>query len=428
MSISERSFHRFRRLASRVSLLALVFSASEVLAQADPLDLGSGAALVDYSSEFSTDWRAQWSALALLDGTVELGWCSHERAPFPHTFVIELGAPHRLDHLTFHNSPDQESRHPGISTRGVEVWTSLQGPGEGFRRVAGGEVARGGSTTFEVEGTVAARWVKILVRSNWGHDAYTELMEVEAKGAPLDPENTPGDLSGVYVGRYGKGELRTTLSDLDGVVTGCYSGRSGGRLSGRSLRRSAELEWRQEVEGGAGLQGALLLVVSDAGELSGLWYGRGSRSNLVGRWTGSRLSAPSGSQAECPAEDLSQSLLRAGQATLYGVRFESDSAVLSSAAEPTLRQVLSVFEQDPGLHLEIAGHTDATASDRHNQVLSRRRAESVRAWLVERGVAADQLVAVGHGESQPVADNGTPQGRRLNRRVEIVVLHGPPAR
>ena len=73
----------------------------------------------------------------------------------------------------------------------------------------------------------------------------------------------------------------------------------------------------------------------------------------------------------------------------------------------------------PAVRLEVAGYTDDTGSRAVNERLSQARAESVRAFLVSAGVPADQLTARGYGPADPIATNGTPAGRALNRRVEL---------
>ena len=70
--------------------------------------------------------------------------------------------------------------------------------------------------------------------------------------------------------------------------------------------------------------------------------------------------------------------------------------------------------------VEIAGHTDSVGTDEYNMGLSLRRAESVRNYLVDKGIPADRLTIRGYGESQPVADNATAEGRFQNRRVELI--------
>ena len=74
------------------------------------------------------------------------------------------------------------------------------------------------------------------------------------------------------------------------------------------------------------------------------------------------------------------------------------------------------------MKVEVAGHTDSIGTDEYNQGLSLRRAEAVRNYLVDKGIAADRLSIKGYGESQPVADNATADGRFMNRRVELIPL------
>lgn len=103
------------------------------------------------------------------------------------------------------------------------------------------------------------------------------------------------------------------------------------------------------------------------------------------------------------------------------ILFDFDSAAVRPDAEATLVEVAAVLAAYGGRPARIEGHTDSIASDAYNLDLSRRRAESIRGWLIGRGVEPARLTSVGHGESRPVADNSTAQGRQLNRRVEIVI-------
>jgi OOP family OmpA-OmpF porin len=106
--------------------------------------------------------------------------------------------------------------------------------------------------------------------------------------------------------------------------------------------------------------------------------------------------------------------------TLEGVNFDSDSARLRPESIAVLDSAAATLREWGEVRVEVAGHTDSVHSDAYNLRLSQRRAEAVRAFLIDRGVAAARLTARGYGESQPVADNGTAQGRSKNRRVELV--------
>ena len=106
--------------------------------------------------------------------------------------------------------------------------------------------------------------------------------------------------------------------------------------------------------------------------------------------------------------------------TLEGVNFASDSARLLRESLAILDNAAATLKEWGEVKVEVAGHTDSTNSDAYNLRLSQRRAEAVRAYLIKKGVAADRLTAKGHGESRPVADNKTAEGRRKNRRVELI--------
>lgn len=106
------------------------------------------------------------------------------------------------------------------------------------------------------------------------------------------------------------------------------------------------------------------------------------------------------------------------------IHFAFNSAELTPAARSsldTLGESLSSATLAPCC-FRIEGHTDSIGSEEYNQALSRRRAESVVGYLTARGIAAGRLLVEGHGESRPLADNGTDEGRQKNRRVQVVNL------
>jgi len=105
---------------------------------------------------------------------------------------------------------------------------------------------------------------------------------------------------------------------------------------------------------------------------------------------------------------------------LKGVNFCFDCDTLSGEAQAILDgDAMAIVQHHPNATFEVAGHTDAVGSDTYNQSLSQRRASNVSAYLVQKGVDASRMTAVGYGESQPVADNSTEAGRAENRRVEL---------
>jgi OOP family OmpA-OmpF porin len=106
---------------------------------------------------------------------------------------------------------------------------------------------------------------------------------------------------------------------------------------------------------------------------------------------------------------------------LRGINFDFDSAQIKPEFEPVLDVAVQELQDNPTISVEVAGHTDSTGADEYNQGLSERRANSVVDYLVSKGVDRSRLSSVGHGESQPVADNSSADGRAQNRRVELNV-------
>jgi len=106
--------------------------------------------------------------------------------------------------------------------------------------------------------------------------------------------------------------------------------------------------------------------------------------------------------------------------TLKGVNFEVNSDVLKDESFPVLDETAQTLNNEyPDAKVEVAGHTDSSGKAESNMDLSRRRAESVRKYLVEHGVDAGRLTSAGYGATQPVADNKTRAGKAKNRRVEL---------
>lgn len=101
------------------------------------------------------------------------------------------------------------------------------------------------------------------------------------------------------------------------------------------------------------------------------------------------------------------------------ITFETGSADLKPAFFGVLDSVALVAQEFDKTIVEVTGHTDSTGSAEFNQALSERRAATVATYIVNRGIDQQRILAFGRGLTQPIADNATPEGRALNRRVEI---------
>ncbi|HSW59906.1 MAG TPA: OmpA family protein, partial [bacterium] len=104
-----------------------------------------------------------------------------------------------------------------------------------------------------------------------------------------------------------------------------------------------------------------------------------------------------------------------------GVLFASNQTVLLPSAKAKLNEIADVLLTTSERHITIEGHTDSQGSDSFNMDLSQRRADAVRSYLVEKGYEGDLVVAKGLGETTPVGNNNSPEGRANNRRVEIII-------
>ncbi len=118
--------------------------------------------------------------------------------------------------------------------------------------------------------------------------------------------------------------------------------------------------------------------------------------------------------------------------TLGDMRFATNQATLSADGEHSLSQLADFMKRFPQRRVVIEGHADSQGSSELNQRLSERRAQTVNNALLSLGVAADRLSATAVGETHPVATNATAEGRRMNRRVEVIfvpedVTTNPPA-
>ncbi len=108
---------------------------------------------------------------------------------------------------------------------------------------------------------------------------------------------------------------------------------------------------------------------------------------------------------------------------LQGINFASGKAEVPPYVYPTLDRVARILGQYPDAKIRVEGHTDSVGNDVYNQSLSKARANAVMMYFIEKhAIPPQRIEAIGYGETMPIADNGTPDGRARNRRVEIIIL------
>jgi OmpA-OmpF porin, OOP family len=122
-----------------------------------------------------------------------------------------------------------------------------------------------------------------------------------------------------------------------------------------------------------------------------------------------------------PAEEMKKELDAKGHVALY-INFDFDKADIKPDSKPIIDQIVKLLTTNPSLKLTVEGHTDNVGKPAYNQRLSEARAKSVVAALTAQGIDNRRLNAAGYGQTKPIADNGTDEGRAKNRRVELVKM------
>ena len=110
--------------------------------------------------------------------------------------------------------------------------------------------------------------------------------------------------------------------------------------------------------------------------------------------------------------------------TLNNVEFDVNRATLRTASYKELDEVVAYMRLKESQAIEIGGHTDNIGTPEANSKLSQQRAETVKAYLIKKGIAEARVAAKGYGDTQPVADNSTAAGRQKNRRTEVRLMDG----
>jgi outer membrane protein OmpA-like peptidoglycan-associated protein len=114
-------------------------------------------------------------------------------------------------------------------------------------------------------------------------------------------------------------------------------------------------------------------------------------------------------------------LIKGKTVVLRGVNFESNKATLTKYSENILWKAYYAMVENPAVQVVITGYTDNVGNQKKNQVLSLKRAQAVKNWLVQKGIESNRMRTVGRGENEPVASNETSEGRLENRRIEFYV-------
>lgn len=192
--------------------------------------------------------------------------------------------------------------------------------------------------------------------------------------------------------------------------------------------------YTQEKQTSKAAQGAAIGAV--AGAVAGMLTGDDSKERkqraLIGAGVGALAGGGVGYYMDVQETKLRQQLEGTGvSVTRQGdnitlnmpgnITFKTDSSDLNGNFFPVLDSVSLVLKEYEKTIIEVAGHTDNTGTDAYNQSLSQRRAGTVAQYLTSKGVMNQRIITIGGGEAHPIANNGTPEGRQVNRRVELTL-------
>jgi hypothetical protein len=384
------------------------FEIGAAQAEQSLVSFSSGALVVEKSPEYSAAWGNIW----MTDENPKTGWCCPSGQISSNVIVIELPEEIMFERLEFDTaSADAKGR----GAKDILVELSSDGPTEGFTEIASVTLNdREDNQSFPVTVDKSGRWVRLTVKNNHGDSEYTELMDFRAYGEQLTKTPLP-DVSGTYATNYNDFHLRQEGTS----VTGCYE-YDEGILNGGIEDRIMKFTWMETGQKGP----AVMVFASDGEKFYGIWWYEGREDSPGGTWNGIKISDDVGG---CPhwgggvQEQITGELLKYGRVRLYGINFDYDSNVIRAESKPTLDKIVAMLKSEQDMQLIIEGHTDSDGTTEHNQVLSQKRVESVKSYLVSADIDASRLFTEGHGESTPVASNATSIGKAQNRRVELVV-------
>ncbi len=127
-------------------------------------------------------------------------------------------------------------------------------------------------------------------------------------------------------------------------------------------------------------------------------------------------------EMEATADSLAKEIEQSGRAAVYGINFETGKAILQPQSAGILGEIAILLKNNPSWKMKVEGHTDNVGVKAANQTLSQQRAAAVVTWLSGHGVERARLTPQGFGDTKPLVDNASEEGRAKNRRVELVKL------
>jgi outer membrane protein OmpA-like peptidoglycan-associated protein len=267
---------------------------------------------------------------------------------------------------------------------------------------------------MEVVEWQGARWLRVPERGTF----YLPLPEVL-------PERFTMEFDYAGLNKY---ELKLYFNDdkvddgLDQVLIGAWGSGIDGKVRAMTNKMPDDIEQRT-VRVRVMADGHYVKVYVDSLRVANVPNADLGRSNKIRVYVPGVEDAPGlvgNFSVMAGGRDLYDALASAGRVATQGIYFDTGSDVIRGESTPTLKEITAMLTEHADLKLTIEGHTDNVGDAAANKALSEKRAAAVKAYLVAAGVAADRLSTAGFGDTKPAAPNTTAEGRRQNRRVELV--------
>lgn len=434
----------------------LVAATSPALAQSNLAASGAGGRLVFFSSQYND---SDWAAANLIDGSSTTSWSGRSGGPQAVILAFRDGGLVELDDVVV-NPYSREGNANWARTAEIHVSTTY--PFRDFRNVGTLALApEGTDQVLSFERPVPARYLKVVFLDNGG-GGYMQAGEIRAIGRPMAggapappyqsfhegarierasseyndsdwaaanliaPDTAPGQWAGKNAEPQ---EVVVALADASVVTDVAVS----------NYAREAPKNWANRIEISTSpsspyrdFQPAGILEVPAVGDLHALRLPQPTPARFVklvfrsngggGYMEAGRVRIYGVAEASAGGGgEIRRQLAETGRAVTQEIHFATGSAEILPDSEPVLEEIAGVLGDDPKLELIIEGHTDDVGGAEMNLDLSRRRADAVKRWLVDRrGIAEVRLTTAGYGLTRPVAGNDSADGRARNRRVELV--------
>lgn len=321
------------------------------------------------------------------------------------TIIYALPSLTRFDRLAVPNIGETPSPSQTFF-RDIVISGAVEGPDGPYIPIAGGTLAThadpGLVTELAMEDAVPeVLWLKVLLSGgiNVERDkTYFEFSELIGEGT-----QQPMPMSEGFTGTWKGRGVSIELLQEGAHVTGCYdkTGTLSGTVDGRVLRALGSDP--------AGIPSQFILIASADGAMRGL---RSTNGAPFKPYDGE----PAAGAVVCARPEPAPP---GCGAVLHGIGFDYDSAAIRPESAVLLNALADGLRGTDAARIEIVGHSSSEGAAEYNRALSQRRAASVVAALVDMGLAADRLAALGKGEDEPIASNADEAGRSLNRRVEV---------